>query len=74
VVDADSAVVRKQPRPDADMVPPLEKLVTPEQYNSLQQLALTYKQTLSHDPQQQVDLGEWVWLVPVGVVSASGCG
>ena len=57
---ADSAVIKKLPRPDTDTSPPLKELITSEQYETLLQLALTYKQTLSHDPMQQVDLGEWV--------------
>lgn len=58
---AESAVSRKMARPDAAAVPPLQELVTPERYHSLQELALTYKTTLGHDPDQLVDLGKWVW-------------
>jgi hypothetical protein len=45
--------------PDAVFsVPPLEELVSPEQYHSLQQLALTYQRTLVCDSEHQVELGE----------------
>lgn len=70
--DAESAVggqKRKQwsARPEAASVPPLEELVTPEHYHSLQELALSYKGTLVHDPDQRVELGEWM-------STGSGCG
>ena len=47
--------------PDPATAPPLQQLVTPEQYDALHQLALNYKRTLVHDPEDQVELGEWVW-------------
>ena len=51
-------------RPDASRVPPLQDMVSSHDYNLMEQLAKDYKQTLVHDPDYRVELGEtmqWVW-------------
>ncbi len=44
-------------RPDPDSVPPLQDLVTPQQYHALTQLSQSYKSTLVADPDHRVDFG-----------------
>ena len=50
---------RKGARPVTSEVPPLEHLVTPEQHQSIQELAETYKTSLNPHPKQNILLG---WL------------
>ncbi len=77
---AESAVIAKPLKgvascpPDAGSVPELQELVTPDLYQDLQQLALDYKRTLVHDPDQQVELGEWVWSCSHGYVMCAPTG
>ena len=44
-------------RPDPSSVPPLQDLVTPQQYHALTQLSQSYKSSLVADPDHRVDLG-----------------
>ena len=44
-------------RPDPDDIPPLAQLISADMYKSLEQLSDSYKATLTHDPNVQLDLG-----------------
>ena len=61
---AESAIIGKKrqlgSRPSIDNIPALEDLVSAEHYLACEDLSHTYKTTLEYDPDQQVDLGEWV--------------